>query len=265
MQPDYLVRQRDKPVYPDILWERPERLDQAGKLLIVGGSSNGLRAVADAYETARSCGIGLLRILLPDILRKLTRTMPNIDYAPSTISGSFSGGGRETLMFHAAAADGVLLAGDIGRSSETSLLLSEFVKSYHGPLVVTKDAFDILAGDYLFLAKRPQTLLVITLAQLRRMATDLKWPHAISLDLDFVPLVERLHQLSEAYPVLIISRQYQKLLLLDNGQVIVSDRPDLGERWRSETAARAAVLWLQNLGRPKEALTTACGSFDLSR
>ena len=48
----------DKPLYPDIEWNKPERRDQAGKLLIVGGNKLGFSAAAEAYQTAKDAGVG---------------------------------------------------------------------------------------------------------------------------------------------------------------------------------------------------------------
>ena len=41
-----------KPLFPDIDWNKPERRNQAGKLLIVGGNKLGFAAVAESYQTA---------------------------------------------------------------------------------------------------------------------------------------------------------------------------------------------------------------------
>ncbi len=76
----------DSPLFPDIEWERPERRDQAGSLLIIGGSSHGFHTVSEAYQIAKDHGIGESHILylshyvnLPNIchmfcmVRQLTR------------------------------------------------------------------------------------------------------------------------------------------------------------------------------------------------
>ena len=58
------------PLYPDIEWSKPEQKTNAGKLAIIGGNKLGFAGVADAYQTALGCGVGDVRVLLPDVLRK---------------------------------------------------------------------------------------------------------------------------------------------------------------------------------------------------
>src|SRR4051794_28288010 len=84
-----------KPLYPDMLWSRPENKRQAGKLLVVGGNAHGFAAAGEAYAEALAAGVGTARVLLPDSLQKTVgRVFEAGEYAPSTPSGSF---GRRAL------------------------------------------------------------------------------------------------------------------------------------------------------------------------
>src|SRR5436309_99108 len=79
------------PLFPDLLWSRPEHRAQAGKLGIVGGHAQSFAAAATAYAEAGKAGIGTARALLPDSLEKTVgRIFEAGEYAPSTPSGSFS-------------------------------------------------------------------------------------------------------------------------------------------------------------------------------
>ena len=60
----------DTPLFPDIEWSKPENRTQAGKLGIVGGNKLGFAGVAEAYSVASSSGVGQIRVLLPDVLKK---------------------------------------------------------------------------------------------------------------------------------------------------------------------------------------------------
>ena len=60
----------DQPLYPDLLWSRPQNKKQAGKLLVVGGNAHGFAAAGEAFAQATAAGIGTARVLLPDSLRK---------------------------------------------------------------------------------------------------------------------------------------------------------------------------------------------------
>lgn len=71
MKPSYWQQQtKDTPLFPDIEWSKPEQKSLAGKLLIIGGNKLGFAAVAAAYATAQTTGIGECKVALPDVLKK---------------------------------------------------------------------------------------------------------------------------------------------------------------------------------------------------
>src|SRR5471032_3085314 len=106
---DYWHKQAaDKPLYPDLLWSRPENRAQAGKLLIVGGNAHGFAAAGEAYAEATKAGVGTARVLLPDSLQKTVgKVFEAGEYAPSTPSGSFAKRALAELLAMAEWADGV--------------------------------------------------------------------------------------------------------------------------------------------------------------
>ena len=63
-------QEQSKPLFPDIEWNKPERRNQAGKMAIIGGNKLGFLAVADSYQEALKTGVGEVRVLLPDALKK---------------------------------------------------------------------------------------------------------------------------------------------------------------------------------------------------
>src|SRR3977135_3124136 len=81
----------DKPLYPDVEWNKPEQRSQAGRLGIIGGNKLGFAGVAEAYGTALSTGVGEVRVLLPDILRKtIPPTITDTIFGATNISGSLA-------------------------------------------------------------------------------------------------------------------------------------------------------------------------------
>jgi len=140
---NWLKQAPNKPLFEDILWSRPQNKRQAGKLLIIGGSVHGFSAPAGAYGAAEKAGIGSIRVILPDATKRmLGKLFLEAEFAPSTTSGSFSRQALAQLLDTADWTDGVLLAGDFGRNSETAILLEAFVKKYRGPLSITHDGID---------------------------------------------------------------------------------------------------------------------------
>src|SRR5471030_891522 len=103
---NWLRQTADKPLFPDLLWSRPENKRQAGKLLIVGGSVDGFAAPAAAFSAAAEAGIGTARVLLPDSTRKVLGTsFAEAEFCPSTPSGSFSRQALAQLLENAEWAD----------------------------------------------------------------------------------------------------------------------------------------------------------------
>ena len=133
METTYWQKQGSEPLFPDLLWSRPERRSAAGKLLIIGGNVHAFAAPAEAFMQAQQAGIGTVRVVLPDATKKLVgKLLEHLEYAPSTPSGSFGQKSLAELLDLAAWSDGVLMAGDIGRNSDTAILLVKFVANYPG-------------------------------------------------------------------------------------------------------------------------------------
>src|SRR3989344_1032892 len=82
---------KDKPLFEDLLWSRPENKARAGKLLIIGGNAHTFAAPAAAFVSAAKAGAGSVRALMPDKLKKtIGSSLAEAQFAPSTPSGSFS-------------------------------------------------------------------------------------------------------------------------------------------------------------------------------
>lgn len=256
---DYWLKQSSgTPLFEVLLWSRPENKQFSGKLLIVGGNLYGFAAPADAYQSALKAGIGTARVLLPDALQKTVGRMFEAgEYAPSTPSGSFSQKALAELLAMAGWADGVLLAGDLGRNSETAILLEKLTEKYSGQLTLTKDAADYFTTAPQKILLRPDTTFVISLAQLQKLAAAAKFPKAITFGMDLIRLVEDLHEFTVTYKTSIITKHLDIVIAAANGRVSSTKLAKDKEIWRVRTAAFAATWWLQNPRKPFEALTTA--------
>lgn len=248
----------EKPLFPDLLWSRPENKRQAGKLLIVGGNAHGFAAAGEAYTAAGKAGIGTARVLLPDSLQKTVgKVFAAGEYAPSTPSGSFSRQALAPLLDMADWADGVLLAGDFGRNSETAVLLEQFTHKYAGRLTLTKDAADYFVKSPEQLLARKDTLLVLSFAQLQKFGAGAGTTTAFTFDMDLLRLVKALGDFSERWPAAIIVKHLENICVAAGGQVSTTKLGKDLEVWRIRAAAAAAVWWLQNPAKPFEALSTA--------
>jgi len=242
-----------QPLFKDLLWSRPENRAHAGKLLIVGGNAHGFAAPAEAYRYATEAGVGLTRVLLPQSVKSLLPSgAPDMEFVPSTPSGSFARLSVADFIDAAAWADGVLLAGDFGRNSETAIVLESLVWKYHGLLTLAGDAVDYFTGSATML-DRPSTVLVVDLAQLQKLATAAKFTTAFTSTLDLLHLVEALHDFSADHQAALVLVHDDTIFVAVDGQVSTT-KPSAAPL---KIAASASVWHLQNPTKPFEALTTS--------
>lgn len=247
----------DKPLFPDSLWSRPERRSSAGKLLIVGGNGFGFAAPAEAYSQALKAGIGDARVILPDALKRTVgRTFVAGQFVPSTPSGSFSQKALADMISQSDWADGVLVAGDLGRNSETTMLLEKFMALYRGQLVITQDAADYIISTPLNATERSNTTLVISLGQLQKLATALGFAKPFTFKMDLLKLIEVLHEFTDDYPINIVVEHLSNVLVAVKGQ-ISSTKIARNNDWGIRAASYASVCWLQNKEAPFAALSSA--------
>lgn len=263
MSPDYWLRQtHDKPLFPELEWSRPETRMQAGKLLIVGGNAHGFAAPAEAYAESARAGIGTARVLLPDATKKMVGPIAAyVDYAPSTPSGSFSRRALGELRDLVTWADGILLAGDLGRNSETAIWLEAFLTQGETPTIITKDAVDYVASLPNIVLGRPNTALVLSLSQLQRLAITAKSPQPIRFGMNMLQLVDWLHDFTDTQAPSIVVKHLETMFVAVDGQVSTTKLAREIPIWRVKAATHASVWWIQNPMRPFEALTAAIYSY----
>jgi ADP-dependent NAD(P)H-hydrate dehydratase / NAD(P)H-hydrate epimerase len=249
---------QDKPLFPDLLWSRPERRNTAGKLLVIGGNLHAFAAPAEAFTRGQKAGAGTVRVMLPDAAKKIVGPiLEHVEYAPSTPSGSFNQKALAEVLAATAWADGVLVAGDLGRNSETAILLEKVAQKYPGQLTLAKDAVDYITSAPEAFAHRPDTLLVLSFAQLQRLATAVGYTRAFTFNMDLLRLVDILHDFTQRYQLFIIVQHLEQIIVSAAGHVVTTTIPEAPETWRVKTAAYASVWWMQNPSKPLEALATA--------
>jgi hypothetical protein len=218
----------------------------------------GFNNPASAYAQAQKAGVGVARVMLPDALQKTVgRVFEAGEYAPSTPSGSFSQKALGELLPLSAWAHGVLIAGDLGRNSETAILLEKFIDTYNGQLTLTCDAADYFTNSPATVLLRPDTLWVVSVAQLQKIAMHARFRTAITFDMDILRFVDALHEFTLQHETAIIVKHLNNMFVAVNGQVSSTHLDKEMPVWRLSVAAHASVWWLQNPGKPFEALTTA--------
>ena len=248
----------EKPLFPDIEWSRPEQRSQRGRLGIIGGNKLGFAGVAESYSAALEAGAGEVRVLLPDVLRRtIPRTITDTIFGATNPSGSLAAGAAAELGALSSWATGILMVGDAGRNSETAILYESFLADYTGPLTITRDAVDLIKNGSKAIAERPNTLLVVSFAQLQKLFQSVYYPKILTFSMQLASLVEALHKFTITYPVTIAVLHKDHLLVASNGEVTTTEWQQPMAIWRGTTATRAASYWLWTPSRPLEAVTAS--------
>lgn len=179
------------------------------------------------------------------------------ELAPSTPSGSFSQRALLEVLTMSQWADGVLLAGDLGRNSETAILIEKFLSKYDGQVTLTQDAVDYVVSAPESVLSRTDTTLVLSFAQLQKFAVNAHYTTAFTFDMDFLRLVDALHEFTTTHAINIVVKHLQTIFVAIDGQVSSTKLEEDLKVWRVETASKASVWWLQNPKSSFSAITTS--------
>jgi hypothetical protein len=95
------------------------------------------------------------------------------------------------------------------------------------------------------------------MAQLQKLGTGVRFATAFTYGMDILRFVDALHEFTKRYRLTIIVKHLDNIFVAANGQISSTKLDDEMQIWRLKTASYAAVWWLQNPGKPFEALTTA--------
>lgn len=240
------TQEKSKPLFPDIEWNKPERRNQAGKLAIIGGNKLGFAAVADSYQTALSTGVGEVRVLLPDALR---RTVPNamtdVLFAPTNPSGSLSSEAINDVQAITGWADVVLLIGDAGRNSQTAILYEQLLKKTTSPVIIARDAIDLVQNSFHEILDNPHLIFVASFAQTQKIFRAVYYPKILTFSMQLAQFVEALHKFTITYPVTLCAFHADHLVLARGGEVITQNWSEPMAIWRGTTPAKIAsyVVW----------------------
>lgn len=248
----------DKPLFPEVAWSKPEQRSQAGRLGIIGGNKLGFAGVAEAYTTALTTGVGEVRVLLPDALRKtIPLAITDTVFAPTNPSGSLAKEAEGDMKALARWASGILMIGDAGRNSETAILYETFLQHYSGQLTITRDAIDLMKNSSSSLVERPNTLFVASFAQLQKLFQSVYYPKILTFSMQLNSLVEALHKFTITYPVSIVVLHKDYVLVAANGDVTTTQWHNPMAIWRGHVAAKAACYWLWNSNDPLKSTTAS--------
>lgn len=254
---DYWLKQaNDKPLFADLAYDKPERKDQAGKLLIIGGNLHGFATPAKAYEYVKQEGVGHVRVCLPDALRSTLHAFwTDAVFCPSTPSGSFARDSKELLLNNSLWSDGLLFPGDMGRNSETAIVLDELIGTLHIPITITKDALDYYLSRPKIILDRPNTLIVASFSQLQKLCSSYGVALPLTYTMSLTNLVEIIHELTEKLSCSFVTKFNDKYVVAVGGMVSTTDCDKKEDIWRLKVASKCMVAWLHYPTKLFEGLT----------
>ena len=253
---DYWLKQsNEKPLFEDILWSRPENKRTAGKLLIIGGQRTNFAETVRAYQAAKNSGIGTVRVLLPDELQKTVGGhMEDVWFAASNKSGGFGSQALAEWLEQSDWAEATIFTPDIGKSSETAILMEKFLEKYDGLAIFSGESAGLAESAGIFNNK--SALVVADMATMQKMVINARSLLPVYKGMVLNKLVDTLHNLTKQFSAGIITKIEDSLVFAKEGRV-VSQNGYAGEKWQVDCAVDAAVFWLQNPNKSFEAITTS--------
>lgn len=251
----------DKPLFPDLIWSRPENRRFAGKLLIIGGHAHSLSAPAKAFASAEKAGIGTARVVLPDATQKiLGKSFLEAEFVPSTPSGSFGTKSLAVLLDSADWSDGVLLAGDFGRNSETAILFEKFLNKYSGRVMLSGDSMDYFLDRDSLVLQRPKTTIVASFSQLQKLFKNNYSQQPLFHSMDIAKVANALERTANSNNAEILTEHEGYLIAVSGRRSSITAFKQPAD-WQIPLAAYASVWSLQQPNKMFEALTTAIYCF----
>lgn len=250
---NWLKQSKDKPLYPELIWSRPENKNLAGRILVIGGHSGGLSNIVSTFEFAKKAGAGYVSAILPDSTKKFVGQMDDITFAPSNSSGGFSREATAELIEKAYVADITILCGEMGQNSETLVAINRLVNEYKGCIAISSDALDYFNQQPLDIFDREKTLIVSNTKQLQKLSANLRLTDNITSDMELTRVTNFLNNFTN-YPSALILEHQNNIYChyIDKISITTGDKIN-----QIKTLAYASVWLAQNSSKVFEAITTA--------
>lgn len=230
-----------QPLFPDTVWEKPER--KVGKIALIGGNKNGFSAVTAAYQTAQKMGVAQVKVVLPDALKsRIPSGILDINFAESNPSGGLARGALDQLRAATDFADNTILIGDSGANAETAALFEEFLcAETENDITITRDAVDLLVNASEAILAQPNVHWVLSLSQFQKITRAVYYPRVVTFSQGAEQIAETLHKFSLTYPAMITLWHDEQIFFTRNGAVYSQDFKQPMRVWSGEVVVRGAV------------------------
>ena len=229
---------------------RPEQIQLAGKLAIVGGRAQAFFAVSSAFQVANATGIAEATIILPDSLKNKIPNSENMRFLAAEASGGFAADALPDLLAATRGVDAVLLVGDFGKSHETAMLLNDYLAQTTAKVIMARDTVDLVMDRVADWASRDGLTICLSLKQLQKFTQQLYYPRMITMTMPMNQIVEALHKMTLSIPATMITLGDGQIIVAEDGQVVSTPLQDTEWTsvafWDGRLMARGAVLGIWN-------------------
>ena len=147
--------------------------------------------------------------------------------------------------------------GDAGRNSQTAIVYEELIKKSEIPVVLTRDAIDLVQNSFQEILDNPHVVFIASLAQVQKIFRAIFYPKMITFSIQLSQLVEALHKFTITYPVTICVFHADNLIIAHSGEVVTQKWDAPMAIWRGTVGARAASYLIWSPKAPLAAISTA--------
>lgn len=256
-------QKQSQPLFPDLAWNIPEQ--KTGNLAIVGGNSQTFSTVVRISEYAnKNFPFSSVKTLLPNALRGKLPPLGNLEFLPSTSSGSFAKSFQlNSYIAHASAS---LIIGDLSKNSETAIALADAINEpsdnhTNPPIIITRDSVDLLATEASRWLTRDHTFVIASMAQLQKLFRAVYYPRMILLSQPLLPVIETLHKFTLSYKLTILTFHEGQLIVATDGQITTTKLADTNyspiSLWSGQLATNVLAFNLYNPNQSLAATTAA--------
>jgi len=232
----------------DLTWNIPEQ--KQGIVNVIGGNSQSFKTEIRVSEfLVNNYPIRELKTVLPDVLKDQLPPLPNFVFLNSTESGSF--GDKDSLKNILNLADFNLILGDFSKNTITAQILASACHYSEKPLLITRDAVDIIANENPERALTNENMILFaSITQLQKLLRAIYYPRVLLLSQSLMQVCETLHKFTLSYPIPIITLHDGQILIAKNGLVKAIPLDKSGYSpiffWQGELAAKIVAMNLYN-------------------
>ncbi len=217
---NWLKQSKDKPLFEDILWLKPENPHQRPKVVIIGGSIHGFASTTKLYDAIKSKAAYQTRVILPKSLEKiLGHAITDAVFVETTSTGEISHEAKNAIRSAIAWADAVIFSDDLGNNSQTEILVTELLDELDKPTYFLGQTLEILNKVAQKVIENPYIILVGELAQISKFNSAAKSQTALLQADGLVKLAEKFQTVSADWLPAAVTNVESQILVAESGQV----------------------------------------------